>query len=149
MKAWESSLVAGRHGFSQVYKYTSRQPSPKWQLPGTHLILTKYLLYLPDKDLSFKWNIPVSRGNVFFLISCIIFMHISQVVYAIQHEYFKVDFFFFPDHQDEFPAIVLSKNISLLLYFLSFFETGKLRMGWHIGLGTVQKSHYESTTIYE
>lgn len=55
---------------------------------------------------------------VFFLVSCIIFMRISQVVYAIQHEYFKFFCFVCLFFQTvEFSAIVLGMNISLLLHF--------------------------------
>lgn len=74
VEAWESSsLGAGRHRFSQLCRASS-QPSLRWHLQGTCLALTIFLLFLLDKDLSFKLKNPISNGmGFFFLVPCIIF----------------------------------------------------------------------------
>lgn len=72
VEAWESSsLVAGRQRFSQLYRASS-QPSPRWHLQGTCPALTIFLLFLLDKDLSFKLKNQISSGMLFFffLVPC-------------------------------------------------------------------------------
>lgn len=127
-KAWESSLVAGRHEFTQVYKDTSSQPSPKWQLLGTRLALVRYLFYLLDKDQSFKIKKPIAR-NVFFLVPCIIFMRISRPAYA-RHDYFKD---IFSEYQGKFSVIVLVRMFSSYSVSKNFSiePGGKQRISWH------------------
>lgn len=100
---------------------SQHQPSLRWYLQGTCLALAIFLLLLLDKDLSFKLKNPISSGTGFFfsLVPCKNFMHISWVVYATQHEYFKA--FFFPPWMLGKVLFYLSRKIFLLLLFKSFF----------------------------